>query len=140
MNVFVLDPHPVTRRAICALIDRTPDLELEGAAGDLAEAVAGLSVNPVALVVIEPLAASGHEEELLASLGRAAPGAKLFVLSARAERGFVERLMKSGASGYVYKGESPGATLQAIHRVLEGERIVLGVFSGHGARGGAQLS
>jgi DNA-binding NarL/FixJ family response regulator len=140
MDVFVFDPYPLTRQAICALIDRTPDLQLRGAAGDLKQALSGLSENPVGLVVVEPLAARGREGELLAALADAAPKAKLLALSARAEKGFVERLLTAGASGFVYKGESAETTMLAIRDVLQGRKVVIGAFWDCGDRPGSQRS
>jgi DNA-binding NarL/FixJ family response regulator len=127
-GVFVVEPHGLTRRGLCVLIERAPDLTLSGAAKDRPEALAGIEDDRrVAVIVVEPLAAPNGEGELIASLLRAAPSAKVMVLSARIESGYVERLLRAGVAGFVSKNEPSERVLDAIREVLAGKLVLAGV-------------
>jgi DNA-binding NarL/FixJ family response regulator len=131
--VFVVEPHPVTRVGICALIDRVPGLTLAGAAGDLAGALEGIRDRPVALILVEPLAAPNDERLLILALSREAPSARIMALSARVERGYVARILAAGASGFVSKNEPSEHLLEGIDQVLAGRTVTAGVVPGEDA-------
>jgi DNA-binding NarL/FixJ family response regulator len=126
-GVFVVEPHPVTLRGLRALVERAPALVYRGAAQVLAQALASLDGRHVDVIVVEPLAAPNDEEGLIAALSRAAPSARILALSARVEGGYVQRILKAGASGFISKTEASESVLGAIDRVLAGETVIDGV-------------
>lgn len=120
----------MTRGGLCGLIDRAPDLVLTGKAGTLPAALSGIAASDVALIVVEPLTAPDDERALIAALSRAAPTARILALSARAESGYVERILEAGASGFVSKNEPNQRVLLAMRDVLAGKTVLAGVHPG----------
>jgi len=62
--------------------------------------------------------------EILAELKRVCPTVPILIMSAFPEEGFAVRAFKSGAAGYLDKRNLAAEVVEAIQRVLAGERYV----------------
>ena len=120
-KVFIVEDHPVFRDGLTGLIDREPDLQVCGHAGDSSHALASIErLKPeVALVDIGLPGRSGLE--LIKDIRAARPETGVLVISMHDETLYAERVIRAGARGYIMKQEGPEKILLAIRQVLAGQ-------------------
>lgn len=121
IRVVLADDHPVVRTGIRALLERAPDILI------VAEAENGSEVlnlvekfTPDVLVLdIEMPQLSGVEvaQQIKA---RRLP-VRILALSAYAEEHYVNKILLSGASGYLIKDEAPHMIIEAVRGIAMGE-------------------
>jgi DNA-binding NarL/FixJ family response regulator len=105
-RVVLADDHKLFREALRNLLQRHPDIDVVGEAGDGIQAVELVrSLRPDAVVMdirmprLNGIAAIG---QLLA----AHPSVKVIVLSVNSERIFASAMLSAGARGYVTKSDA----------------------------------
>jgi DNA-binding NarL/FixJ family response regulator len=129
-RVFIVDDHPIVRRGLVDLVEAETDLEPCGEAGDAAEALAAIPELQPDLVLLDlSLGTVFQGFDLIDSLREVAPSVRILVTSMHDEGVYAERALRSGASGYVGKHESPDVLLAAIRKVLGGAVAVSGALA-----------
>jgi DNA-binding NarL/FixJ family response regulator len=120
IRVAIVDDHPIVRDGIVATF-ADGDIDVVGAVGSAAEAVALVErTHPdVAVVDLELPDASG--EELIAALRRLDPAPYVVVFSAHAGEERVERVFSAGATSYVRKGTPSDELLAVVRAAARGE-------------------
>src|SRR5262245_28287695 len=103
VRVLVVDDHPLFRSGVRALLRADPGLELAGAAGDAAEALARVDrVRPD--VVLVDLRLPGMDGiELTRRLTAGWPDLRVVALTAREDGEAVRRVLQAGGHGYLSK-------------------------------------
>jgi DNA-binding NarL/FixJ family response regulator len=120
-RVFIVDDHPVVRDGLKNLIEQEEDLMVCGEAADAATALKTIpQISPdVALVDLSLEHSSGLE--LVKDIKHQYPELSVIVLSMHDELVYGERAVRSGARGYLMKGESSQRVVSALRSVLRGE-------------------
>lgn len=121
IRVILADDHPVVRTGIRALLERAPDILI------VAEAENGLEVldlvekhKPDVLVLdIEMPQLSGVE--VAQKIKALQLPVRVLALSAYAEEHYVNRILMSGAAGYLIKDEAPHMIIDAVRGIAMGE-------------------
>lgn len=123
IRIFLADDHAVVRGAVASFLARQPGLEVVGEVGvagsPLEEGLRRLKPDVLLLDANMP----GHPISVIdtvRNLCGAHPKMRVVVLTAYNRREYVVGLVRSGAAGYVLKGDSPEMLLRAIHIVAEG--------------------
>lgn len=123
IRIFLADDHAVVRGAVASFLARQPGLQVVGEVGvagpPLEEALHQLRPDVLLLDANMP----GHPISVIDSvrdLCSAHPATRVLMLTAYNRREYVVGLVRSGAAGYVLKGDSPEMLLRAIHIVAEG--------------------
>lgn len=124
IRVFIVDDHALLRSGLKMLIDAQPDMQVVGQAGDLREALEqapGADAGVITLDLSMPGAAgvSGVEQ-----LRRAAPAARVLVLTMHDDPAYVRTAIALGASGYVVKSAADTELVSAIRAVSRGRIFV----------------
>jgi DNA-binding NarL/FixJ family response regulator len=126
-RVFIVDDHPIVRRGLVDLVEAEPDLEPCGEAGDAETAIAAIPAERPDLVLLDlSLGSVFRGFEVIERLHELVPEVRVLVSSMHDEADYGERALRSGASGYVGKHESPESLLAAMRKVLEGGLAVSG--------------
>ncbi len=120
-RVLLVDDHPLVRRGLADLLDREPDLQICGEAGDVAGALQEVERAQPDLIIIDLTLKGGHGVDLIEKVKAKDAGIKMLVSSMHDEMLFAERTLRAGAMGYITKHESPETLLAAIRQVLRGE-------------------
>jgi DNA-binding NarL/FixJ family response regulator len=120
-SVFLVDDHPLVREWLANLINRQPDLEVCGEAGDKAQALQLIGSAKPDVAIVDISLESGSGLELIKELRAIHPSLTVIVLSMHDELLYAERALRAGARGYVMKREATKKVLQAIRAVLEGK-------------------
>jgi len=117
-RVLVADDSPPVREMIAALLSEAPDLELVAEAGNGADALRlALELEPD-LVLMDLKMPVQDGLEATAQLLRQRPGARVVVLSSRADPDVLLEAMEVGARDFVRKPFEGPALLDTLRRVL----------------------
>jgi DNA-binding NarL/FixJ family response regulator len=122
--VFLVDDHPMTREGLAAIINRQPDLEVSGDAGDAAAAMAALPHAKPDLIVTDLTLPNGSGMEFIKNVHAILPAMPVLVLSMHDELLYAERALHAGARGYLMKDADTEKVLAAIRLVLDGQVYV----------------
>jgi len=116
-RVLIADDHKMFRHAVRLIVDKEPNIEVVGEAGDGEELLA-LAQNMAADVVCMDISMPVIDGiEATRRLLAHSPELKIIGLSAYADQYYVRKLMEAGAAGYVTKGESAEEIVRAIKTV-----------------------
>lgn len=109
--VFVVDPHPLMRDQIAHIVERLPEFEFCGGAGDKTEAMAQMEKLQPDVVITEIALGPGRNGlELTKDVMARFPGTDVIIFSLYDEMLYAERSLRAGAKAYICKTE-PGETL-----------------------------
>ncbi|HET7197855.1 MAG TPA: response regulator transcription factor [Burkholderiales bacterium] len=124
IKVLIADDHGVVAEGLKHLIEAQPDMQVVGTVGDGREAVrvAREAQPDVVLMDLSMPELNGADatRAILERDGRA----RVIVLSMYAEREYVRRALKAGASGYVVKRSAAKEVVEAIRAVYAGQRYL----------------
>jgi DNA-binding NarL/FixJ family response regulator len=128
-KVFVVDDHPLVRESLANLVNQQSDLEMCGEAGSAREAMAAIAVSAPDVAIVDISLKDSFGIELIKDLRASHPTVILLVLSMHDESLYAERVLRSGAMGYVMKQEATSKIIEGIRRVLEGKIYVSDNFA-----------
>ena len=120
IRVLLADDHVLLREGLQLLIDGEPDLEVVDQAGSGREAVERACALKPDVVVMDVSMPDGNGIESAERIKRECPSVRIVGLSRYADPGYVRRLFKAGATGYVVKRTSAAELVQAIRVVASG--------------------
>jgi DNA-binding NarL/FixJ family response regulator len=124
IRVLVADDHAMLRRAIRALLQGEPDIEVVGEAASGEEAVLAVrDLRPDVVLMDLTMPGSGGLEATRAITGTL-PGVRVLVLSMHGENEGLLSALHAGASGFLTKAEAPDELMRAIRRVARGEIVL----------------
>lgn len=121
-KVLLIDDHPIVFLAVKTLLASSPDFVL--CPQNLGEASVAEHVRQEQphLIILDLLLDGRNGLELIPSIIREAPSARVVVYSSLDETRNAPRAFRSGAMGYVMKKEPATVLLQALHTVRAGKR------------------
>jgi two-component system, NarL family, response regulator DesR len=124
VRVLLAEDQAMVRGALSALLSLEEDIEIvaEASRGDEVLSAALDTLPDVALLDIEMPGGDGLEAASVLS-GRL-PACRVVILTTFGRSGYLRRAMESGAVGFLLKDAPASELAKAIHRVMEGERVV----------------
>ena len=120
-RIFIIDDHPVVRDGLKGMIGQQTDLLVCGEAADAATGLSGVKASSPDLILLDLSLANSSGLELLKDLIIQHAHVPVLILSMHDEMVYADRVLRSGARGYVMKGEGSEQLLTAIRRVLLGK-------------------
>ncbi len=123
-RVLLVDDHPFMRAGLGQLIERQPDLEVGGEAGNPVEAFQQLARVKPDLVLTDLTMPGRSGLEFIKDLRAAHADLAILVISMHDEAVYAERVIRAGARGYIMKEAGGENLLAAIRQVLRGEIYV----------------
>ena len=122
IRIMTVDDHPLLRQGIAALIKSQPDLTLVAEACDGEEAVAQFRLHRPDVTLMDIQMPSVNGTEAISRIRSEFPEAKILVLSTYAGDVQILRAIKTGAKGYLLKGNVRTELLDAIRAVHAGRK------------------
>jgi len=120
IRVLIVDDHPATAIGLGELLDREPDLEVVGVAGDVRRALQLVAeLAPAILLCDIQLQDEPGGFEILRGMGHEG-GPRVIMLSSFHYPVFRLRVVELGAAGYLLKTAGAGEIVDAIRRVAAG--------------------
>lgn len=120
LRVLVADDHAVLREGLTMLIDAQPDM------GVVAQARGGREATQMAqrfrpdVVVLDVSMPDLDGAEAAEQIRADCPGSHVLALTRHADQGYLRRLLRAGATGYVLKKTAGDALIDAIRTVSQG--------------------
>jgi two-component system, NarL family, response regulator DesR len=124
VRVLLAEDQAMVRGALSALLSLEEDIEIvaEASRGDEVLSAALDTLPDVALLDIEMPGGDGLEAA--AVLYERLPSCRVVILTTFGRAGYLRRAMESGAVGFLLKDAPASELAKAIHRVMNGERVV----------------
>lgn len=121
VNILVVDDHPLVRSGLRLLIDGEQDLCVCAEAGSIAEALIELENSKPDLAIVDVSLPDGSGLDLIKRMHAHHPDLPVLVSSMHNDDLFSERVLRTGAKGYINKQEAAEKVIDAIRQVLQGK-------------------
>lgn len=121
MTVLIAEDHTVVRQGLSALINRQPDMQVIGEAGDGKEAVEKTKELCPDVVLMDIAMKHMNGLEATARIKKMAPEVKVLVLTMYENEEYIFQILRAGASGYLLKEAAMNDLISAIKAVKKGE-------------------
>ncbi len=122
IKIVLVDDHPLVRQGLKRVFDNTEGMSVCAEAPGADDALRRLSQYQPDIVIVD-ISLKGDVDgiELVSAIKKRFPGIKILVLSMHDELSYIERAVKSGASGYVSKNDPLEIVTEAIKVILKGD-------------------
>lgn len=120
ITIVIADDHRVVRAGLRVLLEREPDFEVVGEAGDINESIRRVSALRPDVLILD-LSMPG--ESALAAIPRMRqtdPGTQIVVLTMQSDPAFARDALRAGAVGYVLKDAADSDLVQAVRNAVDG--------------------
>ena len=124
IRILIADDHGVLAEGLKHLIEAQPDMQVVGTAGDGREAVRLAREAQPDVVLMDLSMPELNGADATRAILEREPRCRVIVLSMYAEREYVRRALKAGASGYVVKRSAAKEVVDAIRAVYAGQRYL----------------
>ncbi len=130
IRVLVADDHAVVREGIRTVLAAKDGFDIAGEVGTGAEAVKVAAESAPDVVLLDVSMPDGGGLEVIGELRRAAPDARVLILSVHDEAEYVLQGVRAGAHGYLRKDSSPAELRDAVRAVDRGESVFSPAMAG----------
>lgn len=124
IRVLLADDHSIVRAGLCRIVEESGDMAVVAEAADGKNAILkARDTNPdVAVIDISMPEFDGLE--VTARLRDEKPELPVIILTMHEEEQYVVRAIEAGAMGYITKKSAPEKLVNAIRKVLAGQRYL----------------
>ena len=123
IRIVIADDHSVVREGLRTLVESHPGLAVVGEAATGHEAYR-LACELLPKVLLLDISMPGGGLETAERIARECPAVRVVALTMHEERGYVLRLLRAGAAGYVPKRAASAEVIRAIRMVAAGGTYV----------------
>jgi DNA-binding NarL/FixJ family response regulator len=140
-RVLLADDHETVRAGLRLIVNAQADMEVVGEASDGREAVARAQELLPDIVVMDVSMPHVNGLKATEKLIQVCPQVKVLTLTRHTDDGYLQQILRAGASGYVLKQSPPAELLHAIRAVCAGGKYldpsvtgkVMGTYTGRAA-------
>jgi DNA-binding NarL/FixJ family response regulator len=129
LDVIVVDPLPVVRAALAAMLDDRPNINVVAQAGTPEEALEALERRPrgrLAVLVDLGLDGEGDSFWLIRKIRDRFPDVSVLACGGNADALSISQALFSGADAFLDKSSDPDEFIEALRRGSSGETILAG--------------
>lgn len=123
-RVLVVDPHPIVRVGLQAVLGNTPGVELVGMCEDGVTALRMCAESQPNLVILEVNLPGMSGVQLCRAIKEHYPQTEVLVLTADDRDETVFQAIRAGATGYILKDITPENLLRAIQSMVRGQTMI----------------
>lgn len=124
LRVMLADDHETVREGLKLLVNGQDDMEVIGEAGDGLEAVEHARALLPDVLVMDISMPRLNGLKATEKLKEVCPQVKVLTLSRHADDGYIQQLLRAGASGYVLKQSASSELIHAIRAVAAGGKYL----------------
>ncbi|MDT4965359.1 MAG: hypothetical protein QOJ64_96 [Acidobacteriota bacterium] len=120
LRILLADDHELMREGLKTLINSQPDMEVVGEANNGISAVELAKELQPDMVVMDIAMPELNGARTTERLHQEMPGLKVLALTVHEDKGYLQQMLRAGASGYVLKRAAAEDLIHAIHSIVEG--------------------
>lgn len=120
LRIFIAEDHETVREGLKLIINQQTDMEVCGEAADGAIAVSEARRLQPDIVVMDVTMPEMNGLKATKKLKQFCPQMKILTLTRHTDEGYLQELLRAGASGYVLKQSSSDQLLRAIRSIAAG--------------------
>ncbi len=124
ISVLLAEDHETVRQGLKLLIDRQPDMEVIGEAGDGRAAVECAGTLHPNVVVVDISMPEMNGLAATRAIRAASPSTAVVALTRYGDDAYVQELLKAGALGYVLKQSPSGELVDAVRAAAAGHQYL----------------
>jgi DNA-binding NarL/FixJ family response regulator len=124
VRILIIDDHDLFRDGLRALLELDGHLRVVGDAGDARSGCAAASSTQPDVVSLDVGLRGTNGIAAIDDLRRAAPGARILMVTMHAEHEFVLQAFAAGAHGYAVKDQPAREVVEALKAVASGQRYL----------------
>src|SRR5437762_14115561 len=124
IRILIADDHAIVAEGLKHLVEAQSDLEVVATVGDGRAAVHAARETEPDVVLMDLSMPELNGADAARAIIDERPACKVIVLSMYAEREYVRRALKAGATGYVVKRSAAKELVEAIRAVHAGQRYL----------------
>jgi len=124
IRILTVDDHALLRKGIAALLDAEPDMKLIAEASDGREAIELFREHRPDVTLMDLQMPDMNGTEAISLIHGEFPGARIVVLTTYTGDVQVLRALKTGARGYILKGQVHRELLETIRAVHAGHKRI----------------
>jgi len=124
IRILIADDHAIVAEGLKHLVEAQSDLEVVATVGDGREAVRTAKETAPDVVLMDLSMPELNGADATRAIIDERPECRVIVLSMYAEREYVRRALKAGATGYVVKRSAAKELVDAIRAVHAGQRYL----------------
>lgn len=121
IRVFLADDHLLLREGIRSLLEKVPDIDMVGEAGEGEEAVAKVGELLPDVVLMDITMPGMNGLEATVQIKQRNSDVKVLILTVHDSDQYLRGMLEAGASGYVVKTSTAGELVSAIRAVHQGD-------------------
>lgn len=120
LRIFLVDDHVVLRAGLQLLIDAQPDMQVVGQAGSGQEAVQQVVACEPVVVIMDISMPDLNGVEATTLIKQLLPTVRILTLTRHSDPGYLRRVLRAGATGYLLKKAAADDLISAIRSVAAG--------------------
>lgn len=124
ITVLIVDDHPMMRLGVAAIISDQSDMAVVAQAGTGEQAVELFRLHKPHVTLMDLRLPGMSGVDAIRTIRRESPRARFVVLTTYEGDEDVHQALEAGAQGYLVKGMSPEALVDALRRVHAGHRVL----------------
>ena len=121
LRILLADDHVVMRRGLRLLIETQPGFTVVAEASDGREAVEQARATAPDVAVLDIAMPNLNGVGAAQQIHEMNPAIAIMILSMHADEGYVLRVLRAGARGYLLKDSAEGDLIEAIQKVSSGK-------------------
>ena len=127
ISIVIADDHTLFREGVRRLLEREQDIEVQGEAGNGAEAVELVAAAGPDVVLLDVKMPGDGVSMTVRRMKQISPRTVVIILTMCDESSLVRRLIEEGIGGYLLKSVTGGELVAAIRSARSGGRLTLAV-------------
>lgn len=120
-SIFIIDDHPVIRHGISSVLSKQPDFEVIGEAQDAKSALKPLQELQPDVIILDITLKGISGIDLIPRIKEKLDSCIIIIYSMHKDPNHIQRAIKAGAKGYVFKSDEIKDLIAAVHDALEGK-------------------
>ena len=124
IRIIHCDDHKIVRAGIRGIIEDYHDLQFVAEAESGEKLLNLLTTKEVDVVILDISLPGRSGLDIIKQIKASNSGLHILVLSMHPAQQYAIRMLKSGASGYLFKDSSPDTLIKAIRTVAAGKRYI----------------
>lgn len=121
ISIFIIDDHPVIRHGVSSVLSKQPDMEIIGEAQDAKSALKSLQSLRPDVIVLDITLKGISGIDLIPRIREKLENSLIVIYSMHKTPNHIQRAIKAGARGYVFKSDDIKDLIAGIRDIRDGK-------------------